>query len=182
MSPIEFALGVIFAALIASMGAGAFAIAFFGGPAIERKAELDNHPVRVPGYDITMNAEPPFDSTAHDVALAVDAVLKLSKPLAPNARKKLVDLRVTWLPADESLWSQGARRHVRHPEFGDARAGWISGRHVFVVYRNDDTVADTEFIHELLHRIRPEGPDPEHEDPRYWDPTGIEGAIRAALH
>lgn len=178
MTPLDVVIATIIAAAIIAGGISATVVSFIAAPLAERRLELDQYSVRVPGTTATMNTEPLFDSSPEDIGRLLRILEATLRPRYPDARKRLVDLRIHWVQADEALWSTGAHRHIRRAETGEIVAGWQTGRHVFVVYRGDDTVDRTAFAHEVIHRVTD---DRDHKDETLWGAKGLEGAALRAF-
>lgn len=138
-----------------------------------RKQREKVFPIVVPGIGMRLSSAPPFKATVDDVA---DALLLL---IAKVVDVKLYDrarvtealgrVNVAWVPADTALFGIGAMRHIRD-EFGRVIAGDQRGDTLRVVYRNDDRLGNTAFVHEcghLLHTLE-KLVDDDHKDERMW--------------
>lgn len=142
------------------------------------------YPVTIQGWGLRMTEPPPFQATVDDVAgclsLLLDKAVEVKGYSRKKAKAKLDWLNVTWIANDPYLVKTGAIRHIRDG-YGRIISGDHQGNNIRVVYRPEDRLGHTAFVHECGHELHElEGRrDMDHEDKVMWD--GIVRPVKKAL-
>jgi len=182
----EIIIGLL--AFIAILGVAFLAfVVFFGGRLLQKALAAHQFPVAVPWWGTRMNVLVPA-ATARDVALVNDVLLERAKKkgyLAKDVKAKIDSLLVNWVKADPSYNGRavpdpyGRKENDGSPMY---LAGWRSGDHIFVVWKEGDSIFNTAYAHEVGHAIHETRgiTDLNPADRDMWGSSGVDGIVQVS--
>jgi len=127
------------------------------------------YPITVPGWQTSLNQEPPFDATLADMGSALSSFVLLAADVKGYDKTALTDklnnLKILWVP------SESKDKRFIIDKFGRSIAGDHTGDLIRVVYLESDKIGNTAFFHELGHEAHEleDKIDMAHEDKDMWN-------------